>query len=116
MSLLVEPAHRHSGRDQPKTKPTKKPRKLTKADRAKREAGRARRQAEREAERARLAEYQNPNMVLTFKQWCALNTFSISTGKQILRDGEGPKVIQLTDKRIGIRIGDNADWQEARAR
>jgi hypothetical protein len=51
--------------------------------------------------------------VLSLKQWCALNGFSISTGKRILASGKGPKVLQLSSKRFGIRVIDNARWQES---
>jgi hypothetical protein len=54
--------------------------------------------------------------VLTFKEWCKLSSFSIATGKRILASGKGPKVIQLSAKRIGIRVCDAAAWQEARVR
>ena len=54
--------------------------------------------------------------VLSFKQWCELNGISDATGKRILKSGSGPKVIQLSAKRIGIRVGDNRVWQERCAR
>jgi hypothetical protein len=50
--------------------------------------------------------------VLTFRQWCALNSISIATGKRILRSGDGPTVVHLSDRRIGIRVIDNAIWQQ----
>jgi hypothetical protein len=114
MSLLVEPARRHSERDH-QAKPTKQRRKLTPAER---KARRAKREARREAERARLAQYLNPNMVLTFYQWCVLNNFSEMTGRRILAGERGPPpvVTQLSSRRVGITNANNARWQESRAR
>jgi hypothetical protein len=52
------------------------------------------------------------DQVLTFKQWCALNNFSERTGARVLGSSNKPKVLQLSDKRIGIRVRDNRTWQE----
>jgi hypothetical protein len=54
--------------------------------------------------------------VLTFAQWCQLNNFSEATGNRILKSGDGPKVVQLSTRRRGIRVIDNRKWQEANAR
>jgi hypothetical protein len=54
--------------------------------------------------------------VLTFAEWCSLNGFSPATGRRILNSGTGPVIIQLSDRRIGITVGANADWQASRAR
>ena len=79
--------------------------------------------AEREAERAkrealcaRIAQYQNPNQVLTFTEWCLLNTLSEATGKRIIDSGAGPVVTELAPRRVGITVGNNAAWQASRAR
>jgi hypothetical protein len=54
--------------------------------------------------------------VMSLAEWCALNGFSIATGKRLILSGQGPKVIQLSKKRIGIRVCDNRAWQESRVR
>jgi hypothetical protein len=59
---------------------------------------------------------QNDLKVMTFREWCDLNAISVATGKRLIESGNGPKVIQLSVKRIGIRACDNAAWQESRAR
>jgi hypothetical protein len=56
------------------------------------------------------------DQVLTVRQWAALNAISYRTARRILDAGEGPRILQLTAGRIGIRVRDNAAWQEARAR
>jgi hypothetical protein len=72
------------------------------------EVERRRRQSERD--RA-----NNDNQILTFADWCASNTFSQATGRRIRKAGKGPRFIQLSDRRIGVTVGDNRAWQEARA-
>jgi hypothetical protein len=52
--------------------------------------------------------------VLTLRDWCKLNSLSFATGKRILASGEGPPVVQLSARRVGIRVIDNARWQESR--
>jgi hypothetical protein len=54
--------------------------------------------------------------VLTFGEWCQVNRFSERQGRRILRGGSGPVVTHLSERRIGIRVGDNRRWQESRAR
>jgi len=54
--------------------------------------------------------------VMTIPQWCKLNGFSRTTGRRIFERGEGPKVIQLSRNRVGVRAIDNLKWQEARVR
>jgi hypothetical protein len=74
------------------------------------EAERRRRQSERD--RA----HSNDHRVLSFRQWCELNGFSPATGRRIIAAGNGPVVTQLSPRRIGITIANNARWQESRAR
>jgi len=54
--------------------------------------------------------------VMSLNQWCKLNGFSLATGKRIIASPNGPKVIQLSLRRFGIRMIDNARWQESCAR
>ena len=58
----------------------------------------------------------HPDRVLTFRQWCAVNAFSEATGCRILKSGNGPPVLDLSDRRIGIRESDNRAWQLSRQR
>jgi hypothetical protein len=83
--------------------------------RKKTEAERAAEQAKREAERVRLAQYQNPNMVLTFPQWCLLNSISEATGRRIINRG-GVTVTQLGPRRIGVTVGNNCKYQQSSER
>ena len=54
--------------------------------------------------------------VLAIKQWCDLNSFSVPTGKRVIASGEGPPVVLLSARRLGVRVGDNRRWQESRIR
>jgi predicted DNA-binding transcriptional regulator AlpA len=54
--------------------------------------------------------------VLNFRQWCQVNGFSEATGHRLIKAGEGPPVLQLSARRIGIRESDNAAWQASRTR
>jgi len=56
------------------------------------------------------------NQVLSFFEWCQLNRFSERTGRRILKSGNGPPVVQLSVRRIGITIRANRAWQAARER
>src|SRR3989442_1242853 len=58
----------------------------------------------------------NDNQVLTFFEWCQLNRIGERTGRRILKSGAGPTVTMLSDRRIGITIRANREWQAARAR
>jgi hypothetical protein len=53
---------------------------------------------------------------MSFRQWCELNGISLSTGRRILGKGNGPTIIQLSARRIGISFAANAAWQASRAR
>jgi hypothetical protein len=54
--------------------------------------------------------------VLTFAQWCALNSLGERTGRRILQSGSGPAVVQLSERRIGVTVRENRRWQQARER
>jgi predicted DNA-binding transcriptional regulator AlpA len=94
-------------------KPAKKPKTpLTKEQLAARLAGRERGRANREA----LTDYQNPNQVLTVKQVAALEGTSEITLLRKIKANKGPRTIRLNARRIGIRVCDYIEWQEARMR
>ena len=75
------------------------------------------READRRArQRERDLQAPNPYRVRSFYEWCELNGFSEATGRRILASGKGPKVLQLSARRIGIRDGDNLAWQNSLVR
>ena len=52
--------------------------------------------------------------VMSFDDWCKLNGFSRSTGQRIVASGNGPRFIQLSEKRKGVTVGENRRWQQSR--
>jgi hypothetical protein len=58
----------------------------------------------------------NDRQILTFAEWCRLNRISGRTGRRILAGPDGPTVTQISANRIGISVGANCAWQQARAR
>jgi hypothetical protein len=88
------------------------------------EAGRARRRPKRpnqppewslSALDAPLA-MSHPNQILTLHEWARLNRISIRTARRIIASDTGPVVTQLSSKRIGISVANNAAWQASKAR
>ena len=103
---LQEPVRRHSGRRGERDRQAKRTKHLEKIEQ----------RAKREAERGPIArQYLNDDQVLDFRQWCLLNGFSKSTGRRIIGRGE-VIITQLSPRRIGITVGNNALWQASRAR
>jgi hypothetical protein len=74
----------------------------------------------REAEQHRSQTERNPALddqrVMTLRQWSEVNGFSIFTGRRLIKSGQGPKILQLSPRRIGITVAANRAWQQARER
>ena len=96
---------RENERPRIKRKPSRKHKPISQA-----EAERRRTQSAQQAAR------DHRDRVLTFRMWCAVNEFSLATGWRIMKRGEGPRVLQLSTRRIGIRESGNAAWQASRLR
>jgi hypothetical protein len=62
-----------------------------------------------------LARSLDDDKVLTFKEWCALNSFSARTGRRVINAGK-VRVVRLSERRIGIRVADNRRFQLENAR
>jgi hypothetical protein len=90
------------------------------------EAGRARRRAKKSSSQLPPEWYlraldaplamSHPYQILTLHEWAQLNRISLRTARRIIASGNGPIVTQLSSKRIGISIANNAAWQASRAR
>ncbi|MBR0936699.1 transcriptional regulator [Bradyrhizobium jicamae] len=52
--------------------------------------------------------------IMTFGEWCELNSFSASTGQRLIANGRGPRFIQLSARRKGVTVGENRRWQASR--
>jgi hypothetical protein len=53
--------------------------------------------------------------ILSFKQWCRLNSISEATGRRLIKAGK-VRIVRLSERRIGIGENDNADFQASCAR
>jgi hypothetical protein len=83
-----------------------------------REAERRQRQRKKshtEWQRQRKESDRKSQRILPFKDWCALNAISEATGRRLIRAGK-VRVIQLSERRIGVGEDDNADFQQRGAR
>jgi hypothetical protein len=52
--------------------------------------------------------------VMPFAMWCHLNDFSEATGRRLRKAGKGPVFTQISDRRIGVTVRANREWQESR--
>jgi hypothetical protein len=76
---------------------------------------------ERRRERNALAQAERDRAVddlrcMTIPQWAEVCGFSIWTAKRLLDAGKGPKVTQLSDRRVGIVVRDHREWLASRAK
>jgi ABC-type siderophore export system fused ATPase/permease subunit len=58
----------------------------------------------------------NDNMVLLFREWCALNHLSERNGRRIFTSSDGPVLTRLSAKRFGVTVANNKLWQASRER
>jgi len=57
------------------------------------------------------AKRQRPsNRIMSIQEWCDRNGFSLATGWRIRKSGDGPKVTQVSARRIGIREDHHSEW------
>lgn len=52
--------------------------------------------------------------ILTFSEWCQLNSFSPSTGQRLIASGQGPVFVRLSARRKGVTVAENRRWQQSR--
>ena len=51
--------------------------------------------------------------VFSFPKWCEFAGLTPRTGRRLLASGKGPKVTQLSERRIGIRADHHNEWLES---
>jgi predicted DNA-binding transcriptional regulator AlpA len=54
--------------------------------------------------------------VMTVSQWAEEAAISVRTAYELLKAGQGPRVVDLSENRIGIRVCDHRAWLAARTR
>jgi len=52
--------------------------------------------------------------VMSFREWCGVNGFSVATGRRLRKAGKAAAFTQLSDRRVGVTVRDNRAWQESR--
>jgi hypothetical protein len=70
----------------------------------------------REDTSARVVSERDDRRVMTFAEWIELNALSRDTARRLFKSGQGPRVLQLSSRRIGITVAANREWQLARER
>jgi hypothetical protein len=66
------------------------------------------------SDRLSLAGQLLDDQVLSFREWIALNNISWRTGRRVIEGQDGPAVVQLSPRRIGITVRANREWQQSR--
>jgi len=54
--------------------------------------------------------------VLRLREWAELAGVSMRTARRILASGTGPRIVQLSSKRVGISVAAHKQWLAARER
>jgi predicted DNA-binding transcriptional regulator AlpA len=54
--------------------------------------------------------------VLSIPEWAKLAGFSEKTGREVIDSGKGPRTVQLSPNRIGVRVCDHRVWLTVRTR
>ncbi|MGT2486067.1 helix-turn-helix transcriptional regulator [Methylobacterium oryzae CBMB20] len=54
------------------------------------------------------------SIVLNFRAACEAASLSVSTMRRLIAAGRGPRVIKLSDRRIGVRRSDLEAWLASR--
>jgi hypothetical protein len=54
--------------------------------------------------------------VLTMAQWAEAASISPRTARELVATGKGPKVVELSANRMGVRVCDHRQWLAERTR
>ena len=54
--------------------------------------------------------------VLTMSEWAEAASISPRTARELIATGQGPRVVQLSENRLGIRVCDHREWLAERTR
>src|SRR5262245_28282155 len=89
---------------------------LARSRRAQRSHAKQRKRSERAASFASPLSMLLDTQVMRFREWCRLNQFSERTGRRLLKSGDGPAVVQLSARMIGITVAADRAWKAAHVR
>jgi hypothetical protein len=54
------------------------------------------------------------DVVLPFLDWVMLAGLTETTAREMRMRGEGPRCIKLTDKKLGVTLGEHRRWVKSR--
>ena len=54
--------------------------------------------------------------VLTMSEWAEAASISPRTARELIATGKGPRVVELSPNRLGIRVCDHREWLAERTR
>jgi hypothetical protein len=57
---------------------------------------------------------EHRDKVVSLQQFADINNFSLATARRIIDRGEGPPLLRLSLRRVGIRESDLVKWQQTR--
>jgi predicted DNA-binding transcriptional regulator AlpA len=52
--------------------------------------------------------------VMSWSQWLAKNNLSQTTGWRLRKNGQGPRIVKLSERRLGVTAEDDAAWLASR--
>jgi predicted DNA-binding transcriptional regulator AlpA len=62
------------------------------------------------------ASLHNEDRVFTIAEWAQASSISQRTARELIASGAGPRVVELSPNRLGIRVCDHREWLAARTR
>jgi hypothetical protein len=54
--------------------------------------------------------------VIPWRVWCRDKGISVDTGRRMRERGEAPRIIQISERRIGVTVADDREWTLERVR
>jgi predicted DNA-binding transcriptional regulator AlpA len=58
----------------------------------------------------------DPAQVLRVSQWIELSGLGTDYAWRLLRSGKGPRLLKLSERRLGVKVADHNTWVEACAK
>jgi hypothetical protein len=61
--------------------------------------------------------YTQENLkVIPWRVWCAQKGISVDTARRLRERGKAPRIIQISERRIGVTVADDREWTLERVR
>lgn len=61
-----------------------------------------------------LPPYLNDDKVIDLTMFSAMAGVSIATTRRLLKNGQGPRLVRMSARRVGVRVRDARHWIEHR--